>query len=157
MPGDLRDPTCHWLVWWLRELICLFSLFPERSTLGDQSCYVPWGLRGKVACNIPWRMCPYRNFFWCRRTQEKLNDTAAEAERVAADLVRLKQEGVKRSDERDDSETVTVSTADVETAKAETRGVASRLQLAEEKVNIYTVLSCSVCAINTFAMFRVKG
>lgn len=65
--------------------------------------------------------------------QEKLNDTVAEAERVAADLVRLKQQSQKPI-ENDDSETVTVYAADVETAKAETKGVASRLQLAEEQV-----------------------
>lgn len=67
--------------------------------------------------------------------QEKLSDTAAVAERIAADLVRVKQESAQRSDEKD-SETVTLAIANVETAKGEARDLASRLQLAEEQVNL---------------------
>lgn len=70
--------------------------------------------------------------------QEKLNDTAAEAERIAADLVRVKQENTRRSDEND-SETVTVSIADVERAKVETQDLAVRLKLAEEQVGDTTI------------------
>lgn len=65
--------------------------------------------------------------------QEKVNDTAAEAERATADLARVKRESAQRSNEKD-SETAAVSDADVEAAKAETRDLTSRLKLAEEQV-----------------------
>eukprot|EP00903_Cladosiphon_okamuranus_P011775 g11068.t1 len=67
------------------------------------------------------------------RLKEKLNDTAAEAERIAADLERVKQENTQRSTENE-SGTVAVSATDVETAKAETQDMAARLKLAEEQV-----------------------
>lgn len=89
--------------------------------------------------------------------QEKLSDTAAEAERIAADLVRVKQERAQRSDEKD-SETIALSTTDVETAKAETRDLASRLQLAEDQVDdAYTLcmtLECIGGYVKTCAVFE---
>lgn len=72
-------------------------------------------------------------FFWpC--AQEKLKENATEAKRMAADLVNAHQEAERRSNQKDDSEANTVSSADFERARAETRETASRLQLAEEQV-----------------------
>lgn len=90
----------------------------------------------------PWHVCPLPKFALVF-AQEKLNDTAAEAERVAADLVHFKQENAER-----------VSAADVEAAKAEARDLASRLQVAEEQVSEAHDVPRNLCEID---IFGVKG
>ncbi|CAM9606474.1 unnamed protein product [Ectocarpus sp. 8 AP-2014] len=69
------------------------------------------------------------------RLQENLRETTGEAERVASDLLCTEPETAQTSCQKGESEAELASAADLATATAEAREMASRLQLAEDQVD----------------------